>query len=160
MCVKREILPLQRIFHLSIPKMTKPTKLVNLCLPVLELKQTIFFKRLVNLSWSFTQRIWLLWLQINNIVSAHSSLTQVPSFLSCRQNRMWWTKNACTLRTDTRHTQGSSTPVRALAFILQMKENLFLQRTQLACTGSLGEEHIGNKTFVTLSTERANIHHK
>lgn len=42
-----------------------------------------------------------------------------------------------TFLTDTRHTQGSSTPVPALALILQGKENCFLQRTQLACTGSL-----------------------
>lgn len=46
----------------------------------------------------------------------------------------------CTFLTDTRHTQGSSTPVPALALILQRKENRFLHRTQLACTGSLWEE--------------------
>lgn len=44
-----------------------------------------------------------------------------------------------TFLTDTRHTQGSRTPVPALALILQGKENLFLHRTQLACTGSLWE---------------------
>lgn len=46
----------------------------------------------------------------------------------------------CTFLTDTRHTHGSSTPVPALALILQGNENLFLHRTQLACTGSLEEQ--------------------
>lgn len=45
-----------------------------------------------------------------------------------------------TFLTDTRHTHGSSTPVPALALILQGNENLFLHRTQLACTGSLEEQ--------------------
>lgn len=48
----------------------------------------------------------------------------------------------CTLRTDTLHTQGSSTPVPALALILHMNENLFFQRTQLAWTGSLWDKDI------------------
>lgn len=45
-----------------------------------------------------------------------------------------------TFLTDTRHTQGSRTPVPALALILQGKENLFFHRTQLAWTGSLLEK--------------------
>ena len=44
---------------------------------------------------------------------------------------------AITLRTDTRHTHGSSTPVPALALILHTNENFFFQYTQLAWTASL-----------------------
>lgn len=43
----------------------------------------------------------------------------------------------CTFLTETRHTQGSRTPVPAFALILQGKDNLFLQRTQFAWTVSL-----------------------
>lgn len=56
----------------------------------------------------------------------------------------------CTFLTDTRQTQGSSTPVPALALILQGKEKRFFQRTQLACTGSLCWDTINNITTSTL----------
>lgn len=49
-----------------------------------------------------------------------------------------------TFRTDTRHTQGSNTPVPALALILQMNENLFFQRTQWRWTDSLQKETKGH----------------
>ena len=62
------------------------------------------------------------------------------------QTRYWPTKKssmlriAITLRTDTRHTHGSSTPVPALALILHTNENFFFQYTQLVWTASLGKK--------------------
>lgn len=79
-----------------------------------------------------------------NIFLARSSLGQLDSHFCCVNKTAWWEKKkkTHTLRTDTRQTQGSSTPVPALALILQMKENLFFQRTQFAWTDSLWEKHI------------------
>lgn len=50
------------------------------------------------------------------------------------------TLKCLTFRTDTRHTQGSKTPVPALALILQTNENLFIQWTQWRWTDSLQKE--------------------
>lgn len=64
-------------------------------------------------------------------------------------------KRSLTLRTDTRHTQGSSTPVPELALILHMKENLFFQWTQLAWTDSLWRYNTNlHKATEALKSER------
>lgn len=89
------------------------------------------------------------------------SLFNLTIFVYIQSKRLWTyttrifmsEDSYCTFLTDTRHTQGSSTPVPALALILQGKENLFFHRTQLACTGSLYEEI----TKTSFSTKQAQI---
>ena len=65
-----------------------------------------------------------------------------------------------TFRTDTLHTQGSNTPVLALATILQAKASLHRQRTLCSHTSSLKTHYTLNYTWSkAMSTSYSNRSH-
>lgn len=66
--------------------------------------------------------------------------------------RLNW-RSHLTFLTETRHTQGSRTPVLGLALILHTKENLFLQQTAFWWTSSLWAREQRSRAVIS-DTER------
>ncbi len=103
---------------------------------------------------------------MSNTSSWPKTFIWAPSSSQTRQDlkpnlalmRINW-RTHLTFLTETRHTQGSRTPVLGLALILHTKENLFLQRTAFWWTSSLWAREQRSRAVIsdTRSSHRSRL---